>query len=220
MGSLHSAGRLQCFRVTPEMLVDESPATMPWISTNTLTPGKTGAAGDPWVEDCSWSRLVAWQQTQLASTAEETARKTVVVVDDADAFELLAPSAADARRWFQRWMRAMNQEVAPSVVDSVVTFGRVRDHEASAQQTDSSPSEPLKLSNLHVDRQQPLLTTYLLAHAQWIVTAAALRTGLSSVVHGTLTVQQHDLAAARPSRFRQQLQYRALDSGVQCVASD
>jgi hypothetical protein len=164
--------------------------------------------------------LVAWQQAQLASTAEETARKTIVMVDDADAFELLAPSAADARRWFQQWMRAMNQEVAPTVVDSVVTFGRLRDHESSAQPAESSPAEPLKLSNLHVDRQQPLLTTFLLAHAQWIVTAAALRTGLSSVVHGTLTIQQHDLAAPRPSRVRQQLQYRALDSGVQCVASD
>lgn len=76
----------------------------------------------------------------------------------------------------------------------------MRDHEASTQQADSSTAEPQKLSNLHIDHQQPLLATYLLADTQWVVTAAALRTDLSSVVHGTLTTQHHDLAANRPMR--------------------
>lgn len=198
-------------------MASESISTMPWMAANPLSQGKSSSAtsSGEWTKNMTWDMLVQWQKDHLSGTVGTSESKTIVLIDDLDAYELFAPTTADARYWVQQWMRALTKETSPSIIDSLVAFGRIRDHEDTTH-TDATA----RLSALHMDRAQPLLTTYLTAHAQWIIAISALKTGLSSIVHGTITIQQQDFMAERPCRRRKILQYRALDSGVQCVSSD
>lgn len=225
---MYGSDRLQCYHLVTEMLRNSSDEILPWQSTNTLTPSKSTVSN--WCQDLNWDDLIRWQDrfldSRLGSEGESSTNsnlKTIVFVDDLDAFELLAPSPAAARVFIKKFSRALQN--SSSSLNSLVSFGRLRDLEESSLNNEivavgADLNNTKALSSLHINQQEPLLTTYLLTHAQWVIVAAALRTGLSSLVHGTLTIQHVDFLSERPGKRKQVLQYRALDSGVQCVASE
>jgi hypothetical protein len=231
---MHAAGRLECVRLVSDFSDLSSSSELPWLASNPLAPGKTIAKS--WTQDMSWKDLVSWQQYQLSGTVSdsaasanlecsETDKKTIIFIDDLDVFELLAPSPAAGREFIQQYLRAVSRQSSNRIFSSLVTFGRIRDYEettlnSQAITVGSDSTSGGRLSSLHFDSQEPLLVSYMLARAQWIILAAALRTGLSSLVHGTLTVQHLDLFSDKPGKKKQVLQYRALDSGVQCVSSE
>lgn len=197
IAELVTSGRLECIQLVSDM---------------TMEPLQT----DGVVRCLTWQQLQSWQNT-LFTAGSDSSQQSMVFIDDLDAFELLADSVPEARRWMQKLIsniQDVENDVTASMagvelsvseksrLDSVVCYARRRG-------TDDT---------CHEDGQ-PRLSEYLVYQARTVVSANALKTGLSSAVHGTITVQYRDMRVQPlPVQTKQVLQYRALNDSVQCVA--
>jgi hypothetical protein len=163
----------------------------------------------------------------------------MLMIDDLEAFEVLADSIPSARNFLSEALSIMDQSSETDVqaeqgqdgcIHGMICFGRhpietkmqlpsmtdffVVQHDATTQMAmnggSGSSAQHLAHTPLH-GNGQPKLSEYMRYRADITLVASPLMTGHSSTIHGTIAVQQSN------ANKKLLLQYKALDSGVMCA---
>jgi hypothetical protein len=180
----------------------------------------------------SWSAVTNDDATSSMSNENEknddddnpVGVKFALMVDDLEAFELLASSFSAGRQFISRSIELVDQNSLEPVDDSTVSRTGIFSLVCFGRQPAESKMQLPSITDffvVHNDSDsafqalhgngQPRLSEYLRYRADLTIVTTPLLTGHSSNIHGTVAIQQSS------QRHKLLLQYKALDSGVMCA---
>ena len=183
----------------------------------------------------SWAQLVQWQmQGYSLANCPGGHNSFVLMIDDLEMLELLAPSLSEARRFVNRALSYLDEcnyhgKKGSLELQSLIAYGRSPLETLSQYSQLNSPAYPSTgdmdrqeialdlMANRPLDEDQcPSLTEYLRYKADMCICVDHLQTGYSANVHGILSIIEHKRKYNSNSNSNSNSN-RAIDSGKRAI---